>query len=387
MNLKEFTYGILMLIIPLILIILIYRLYVAQICHHNKECMKKKLLVNMDEISKKLKFNVDFLKNKVEIEEPEEPKEQVIEGFFGGLTDWFLGSSPSNSDASANLNIDGNVSSSLNPSTGSGSPLEMTDPDLKGSYPSDEMKDAPNGDLLNSLKTGASKLKEFKTKKINSLQDLKNVNSEIKSEIDNKNQFNIKDQSNLIQPPKHVQKDLKEKVQQNFSPEIISDPKLQKNEVTVFTDKPNKEDSQKQAYQPQNIQSLFGNCNFFSDKCPSTHMDLGSIGLNGIESNAMLSCGNVENTKHAKAMAKIRNNGIEEVVIVDKGHGFNPSKPPGVKVIGGRGNDAQLEAVVDDNGYVSFIKIIHPGYNYTETPNIIIDPPLMNSTCHFCCKK
>ena len=63
MDLKEFTYGILMLIIPLILIILIFRIYVSRKCHHNKECMKKKLLVSMDEVSNKLKFNVDFIKN------------------------------------------------------------------------------------------------------------------------------------------------------------------------------------------------------------------------------------------------------------------------------------------------------------------------------------
>ena len=87
MDLKEFTYGILMLIIPLILIILIFRVYISRKCHNNKECMKKNLLVSMDEVSNKLKLNVDFIKNNMKPEEP-----QVVEGFFGGLTDWFLGS-------------------------------------------------------------------------------------------------------------------------------------------------------------------------------------------------------------------------------------------------------------------------------------------------------
>jgi len=39
--------------------------------------MKKKLLVSMDEVSNKLKFNVDFIKNNMKTEEP-----PVVEGFF-----------------------------------------------------------------------------------------------------------------------------------------------------------------------------------------------------------------------------------------------------------------------------------------------------------------
>lgn len=382
MDLKEFTYGILMLIIPLILIILIFRVYISRKCHNNKECMKKNLLVSMDEVSNKLKLNVDFIKNNMKPEEP-----QVVEGFFGGLTDWFLGSSPGNPNDLGNLNVP-NDSQNKNVN-----PIGMDNTNgMTGNLQGDELKDAPNSDLLKSLQIGASKMKDFKSKDISTLDDLKKVNGEIKSEIDSlkpviKKEINEKKPNNLIEPPKNIINDLKEKVQQNFSPEIITDPKLQKKEVTAFSDNPNKENTQKQAYQPQNIQSLFGNCNFYSDTCPSGYQDLGQIGLNGLESNMMLSCGNVENTKPAKAIAKIRNNGIDEIVIVDKGHGFNPSKPPGVKVIGGKGNDAQLEATIDDDGYLSLIKIIHPGYNYIETPNIIIDPPLMNSTCHFCCKK
>ena len=75
-----------------------------------------------------------------------------------------------------------------------------------------------------------------------------------------------------------------------------------------------------------------------------------------------------------------------EVVIIDKGHGFNPQNPPKITIVGGKGNGAECESVIDDDGFLSLIKIKHPGNLYTETPNVIIEPPLMNSSCHFCCK-
>ena len=47
---------------------------------------------------------------------------------------------------------------------------------------------------------------------------------------------------------------------------------------------------------------------------------------------------------------------------------------------------APAEAVVDDNGYLKLIKVVNPGYNYTETPNIVIEAQSNDSNCHFCCK-
>ena len=82
----------------------------------------------------------------------------------------------------------------------------------------------------------------------------------------------------------------------------------------------------------------------------------------------------------------VKNNSIEEVIVLDKGHGYNPDKPPKITVVGGKGNGGHCESIVDDDGYLSLIKVIHPGNYYTETPNIIIESPLMNSNCHFCCK-
>jgi hypothetical protein len=100
----------------------------------------------------------------------------------------------------------------------------------------------------------------------------------------------------------------------------------------------------------------------------------------------MLTCGNVEETKPAHAIAKIKNNSIYDIYITDPGKGFNPDSPPKISIEGTKGHGASAEAVIDDNGELKLIKIINPGYNYTETPNILIDAPYMNSSCHLCCK-
>ena len=105
-----------------------------------------------------------------------------------------------------------------------------------------------------------------------------------------------------------------------------------------------------------------------------------------MESNMTLTCGNVQNTKPASAIARIKNNSISEIVITNPGQGFNPSNPPNITIEGGKGNGAQVVGVIDEDGYLKIIKIVHPGYNYTETPNVIIANPLMNGACHLCCK-
>jgi hypothetical protein len=99
-----------------------------------------------------------------------------------------------------------------------------------------------------------------------------------------------------------------------------------------------------------------------------------------------LTCGNVKNVKPAKATARIKNNSIYEIDIIDHGHGYFPDKPPKITIDGGKGHGATAEAIVDDNGFVKIINILKPGYNYTETPDIIIDSPYMNSSCFLCCK-
>lgn len=333
MNLKDFTYGMMLLVIPLILIIIIYRYYVFQICKNEHKCIEQKMNFSMNKLSNKMK-ELNYLK------QDNDSSEEVVEGFFSGFADMFLGGSNPEK-------VDHN------------NPLKDQMPGgLTGALPSNENKDSPNTDLLESIQS--------KNKLINSpikdLDDLKEVNKEFKEKIEE-----IK--PNLNESKKKMDK-------QHFSPEIVNDTKILKEQVET---KP-----EPSVPMMPNLSNM--KCNFYHDKCPDKHIEMGSIGIQGSDAGTILSCGNVENVKPAKAIAKIKNNALSEIIILEKGHGFNPKTPPKVKIMGGKGNDAQVEAVVDDNGYVVAIKIIHPGYNYTETPNVIIDSPMMNSTCHFCCK-
>jgi hypothetical protein len=137
------------------------------------------------------------------------------------------------------------------------------------------------------------------------------------------------------------------------------------------------------------LNSIFskGKCNFFNGKCPDNYLELGNFSLDGID-NISLKCGNIKNTTPAKAIAHIKNNNIYEIVIIDKGEGYLHTKPPKITIKSRseeKGYGATAEAIVDKNGYLTSIKVINPGYAYTETPNILIDAPFMNSSCHLCC--
>ena len=135
-----------------------------------------------------------------------------------------------------------------------------------------------------------------------------------------------------------------------------------------------------------NLKNMLGTCQFFNDKCPDKYYQLGNFSIEGNGTNSILTCGNVQNTKPAHAVAIIKNHKVDEIHITDQGHGFNPSNPPKVKIEGGKGNDATAETIVDDDGFLKLIKVTNHGYNYIETPNVFIDAPFMNSSCHLCCK-
>jgi hypothetical protein len=134
-----------------------------------------------------------------------------------------------------------------------------------------------------------------------------------------------------------------------------------------------------------NLKNLLGSCQFYPDKCPSNHLSLGNFTIQGTESNSILSCGNIINTKPGKAIAQIKNNFVYEIHIIDPGHGYLPDSPPKIRIEGGKGYGATAEAIIDDEGFLKIIKITDKGYNYIETPNVFIDPPMMNSSCHLCC--
>lgn len=369
MNLKDFTYGLIILIIPLILIVVLHRFYISHKCHQNKECIKRKLLIDIDSISDKLSTNLNFLKNNKEDINNEVPEEE-IEGFFGGISDWLYGKvsgapvDPNATQASLNMNPSPEALKAADSS-------ENSVPKLNSKFPNENTNDSSNQELLDSINKKKDTIKRFTTEKLtdNNMDKLKDINSKLKSELNStlgikdskekslKNDNNIVSQkvvpSNVLDNKNQPVKNLEEK-----KVDIVAKPSM----------------------------SMFKECNFYSEKCPTDYSDFGSIGLTGVENNVMLNCGNVENTKPAKAIAKIKNNSIEEVIVLDKGHGYNPDKPPKITVVGGKGNGGHCESIVDDDGYLSLIKVIHPGNYYTETPNIIIESPLMNSNCHFCCK-
>jgi len=322
--------------------------------------MKDRLLLNLNNVNMKLKDSIEK-KNNVLLEENElnniqdnyenQNKEDEIEGFFGGFASWFSGSSPNNlpvaspgSLPSENLNsLEKKITDRMIPSS-KFPPSESTD----------EFKDSDNSEIL----------KVAGSKPYNSVLS-NNKKETVKPNNENKNPEAVFNSDNLEAPK-------------------IDIKKLMKKSENILSNKP-QENIEIKKENSSNIKSLFGNCQFFNDKCPDKYHPLGNFSIQGIAGNSILSCGNVQNTKPAKAIAEIKNNSIYEIHITDQGHGFNPKSPPKVTIEGGKGHGANAEAVIDDDGFLKIIKVINPGYNYTETPNVLIDAPFMNSSCHLCC--
>lgn len=361
MNNKNFIFGIFIITIPLILFILWYRNYVYNYCKNDMKCLKEKLIFNLDNLNNKLKKYGNKINEEDKIivnntkvnstNNDNNDNNDNIEGFFGGFGNWFAGSSPGNLQVSPGslpnedlsilekkINDKMTVSNKFPPS------------DLNGN--TDDFKDSDNSEILNSI--GSNSIKPS-PKKTNVLPNT--VNNSSNAIFDSKNNQNTSFDLN----------NLKKK-----SPENILNSK--------------KELQLPQVIQKPDIKSLLGKCQFFNDKCPAKHHELGNFSIQGVGSGNILTCGNVQNTKPARAIAQIKNNSIYEIHITDPGHGFNPSSSPKVSIEGGKGHGATAEAVIDDDGFLKLIKVINPGYNYSETPNILIDAPFMNSSCHLCCE-
>lgn len=257
--------------------------------------------------------------------------DRSVEPFIGSLGSWFSNTSPTDLPVSSGIVGNENLSileKKLNDKVKTSNTFPPTN-EINGNV--DDFKDSDNSELLNNI-NGKSLEKKFDSIPNNKVPVPESVI-----------------------PPKD-KKDIKETL-----PPVLPTIKLDK-------------------------KTLFGSCQFFNDKCPDKHTPLGNFSIQGIGNGNILTCGNIQNTKPAHAIAKIKNNAIYEIYITDPGHGFNPSSPPKVSIEGGKGHGATAEAVVDDDGYLKLIKVIHPGYNYTDTPNVLIDAPFMNSSCHLCCK-
>ena len=339
MNYKNFIFAMLLIIILLVLFIFWYRNYVYNYCKNDMKCLKEKLIFNLNDVNDKIikynnKINEVNAVNEVNIVEEVNEAEE-IEGFFGGLSNWFSGSNPSNLPVSPGSLPNEDLSvleKKINDRMKKSNNFPPTDIDGN----SDDFKDADNNEILNS---------------INGKQPVKKPNPPVLPNVEN-----------------------------NGSTLNTNAIFNKNNKVTI----PNKTPPSIMLKKPD-LKSLLGKCQFYNDKCPDKSYELGNFSIQGAGSGSMLSCGNVQNTKPAKAIAQIKNNAVYEIHITDQGHGFNPSSPPKVSIESAKGHGATAEAVIDDDGFLKLIKVINPGYNYTETPNVLIDAPFMNSSCHLCC--
>ena len=370
MNNKNLVLSLILIIVPLILLILWYRNYVYNYCQNDMKCLKERLIFNLDYMNDKLQkesFNIQNKINEEELKEKElkinienekkleKNKEEIIEGFFSGFGSWFSGSSPSTLNPNPGTLPNESLSileKKLNTST-------IKPNNFSSNNTSDnDFKDADNTELLNFVTNN-----KLNTKSNNESikPNTKPNNESIKPNI-KPNDENIKNNGAIFSKNNYDKK-----IPINDKP---LDEKVSKEKIKLEPDK----------------KSLLGTCQFFNDKCPDNYHPLGNFSIQGISSNSILTCGNVQNTKPARAIAEIKNNSIYEIHITDQGHGFNPSSKPKVSIEGGKGHGATAEAVIDDDGFLKLIKVINPGYNYSETPNVIIDAPFMNSSCHLCCK-
>ena len=366
----DFIIIILLLVFPLFLMILCYRKYINNYCNNDMKCLNKRLLDNLTNLNERLKNRKDELEhmqNKLYDEAlKENKKENIVEGFFDGLTNFFsstpnngLPVSPGSLDKQ-NINVLEKKISDRMKRSSSFPPKDDDD---------DEKKDSDNNALLKSINNGMklNNIELMKTKE-NNMNNKNNANN--KNNVENMNKTNIENMnvSNL---------------DKNFNLDSSLSSGVQTKENTPIP-KPNNIEKKPVVVQP--LKNVLSSCNFFNDKCPDDYQPLGNFSISGVGNNTILACGNVDNVKPAKAIAVIKSNSIHEINVLDPGIGFNKDKPPKVSIEGGKGNGATATAVVDDNGYLKLIKIINPGYNYTETPNVIIDAPFMNSSCHLCCK-
>lgn len=323
MELKNFILVILLIAVILIIVVICYRNYAYNYCKNDMRCIEDKLKLNLFNLNGKL----NQLKNNININinQEEQKQEEQIEGFFSGLGSWFSGSNPTNLPVAPG---------SLQPENLMTLESKINDkniPSKEINGNSDDFYDSDNADLI-----GAPFVQDSNTafKKSPSIQNSQKIQSSAKS---------IK-------------------------------------EINIS-------DSLPVTKQQANIKDLLGKCQFFDGKCPDNYVQLGNFSLHGVSSNSVLSCGNVQNTKPAKAVAQIKNNSIYEIHVLDQGHGFNPDSPPKINIEGGNGHGATAEAIVDESGFLKSIKIINPGYNYSDTPNVLIDAPLMSSSCHLCCQE
>lgn len=244
----------------------------------------------------------------------------------------------------------------------------MKSSDVKTSFSdSSEFKGSDNKDLLKQIMP----VDQIKNNKIlEKTPDLKNklLNNAISQQVESKSKSLDGQRGGVKQPPNVIYTDNTKQLMQNY---IANDTfKNQNNTSTSSTN------------------MSFGQCNFYNDSCPSDYTEMGAIGIQGLPSGMTLTCGNVSGSKPATFVAELSNGTISNVVIIDPGSGYNPSKTYTISVVGGGGGKgAELKPVIGDDGLIKTINIVKGGSGFKETPKIIIDNSSNSSKCTFCCKK
>ncbi len=351
---KDFLIILLLLVIPLILMIVCYRRYMDNYCRNDMMCIKNRLLNNLNILNGRLqekKYELEHMQNQLyndSLNNNDQNNNDTIEGFFGGFGSWFS-NTPKNGLPVAPGTLGNENLNMLEKKISDKMKVSKTFPPKDDEDGDDGFKDADNADLLKTINPNMKIVKD--NLKLNGVSRM--GNNQLKQTNTNLNAINANTNINAKMPTI-------EKMETNNMPSVQGGQ--------------------------TNLKNALSTCQFFNDKCPSDYQPLGNFSISGTGSNTILACGNVDKVKPAHAIAIIKNNSIYEINVTDPGFGFNPSKPPKIMIESGKGTGATAEAVVDDNGYLKLIKVIHPGYNYTETPNVIIDAPFMNSSCHLCCK-
>lgn len=141
-----------------------------------------------------------------------------------------------------------------------------------------------------------------------------------------------------------------------------------------------------QPYLPKSELGAKGTCKFLGSSACSKEFPVYMGASLGVPDNSgiKLSC-NSDLVKSAKGIAKINNNKLEAIVLLDKGEGYKTA--PKITISGGNGKGAECSAILDDEGAIKEIHVENPGYNYTGTPKVDIELPSVSSSCHLCCKK
>lgn len=324
----------LLIVIPLILLFLCNKSLIKDKCKYDLKCVA-------DEISS---YKMSMLNTNKINKKTNENNEEIVEGFFDGLTSFLSGSSPAPPSQ-----VPGTI-----PPVISNRHYNIVDEKLP----------TPATPQLSSTVVPSQLSQQPLVSQKFPPEDLMTTNP-------------IKDIPGTVAPTKQL-------IQHNKQPikEISSTTKDNKldNDIDVSKIKPEKKPARPSFDKMK--------CQFFNGKCPTGYNSMGDFSVEGVGSGMILNCGNAENSdvKMAKAVAKIKDNSINEIIVIDEGIGFDTENPPKITIEGGKGNGATAEAIIDDEGKLKIIKVIKPGYNYSETPQVIIENPNKNQSCHLCCR-